>query len=486
MRPTHTHTALLVALLTLACWPVAAYLPPPYGGVVTATLPDRPVTLDPAQATRASELTVVPLIYDSLFRLTSRGVARPHLLDGKPMVSADRKTWRLRLRSGVVVDRNTTLEASHVVASLERVRRGPNAYLLAGVRTLGVEGKEVVVLTTRRPAPELPHVLSAPATAIVVLRGRRLLGTGPYVLASRSSSVIQLKANATHFAGRPYLDELRFKLFSKASAESASFQVGALQISHQGAPVFGGKLRFPSRPMSSPPLDHIFLGVGQRQPYLTDPQFRLALLSGIDRRRLAKLVGGGKDPLANGPVTRRLMRRLPRAVAFNRGKARRLLARAATRYPALRGALGGGRLKVSLLVDASRFSDTILAGQIVADLDRIGIACTLERLPAAVYRARLGAGRFDLVLGHQTLQVPLGGVALAGALAASGDPAGARACMAGYCGKRAVTKFMKRLPLIPLLHATVRVHHNTLLGEVRTDATGRILYEGMYWHRKGP
>ncbi len=485
-RPRGHIAGLALGLLLLAGWPAAAYLPPPYGGIVTATLPDRPVTLDPAQATRASELMVVPLVYDSLFRVTRRGKARPHLLDGKPKISADRKTWRMRLRAGVHVNRNTTLEASHVVASLKRVQRGPNGYLLAHVRSLAADGKDVVVVTLSRPAAELAHVLAAPATAIVVTRGQRLVGTGPYVLASKSSTMIQLKANAAHFAGRPYLDELRFKLFSKASAESASFQVGALQVSYQGAPVFGGTPRFPSRKMYSPPVDHIFLGVGQRQPYLNDPLFRLALLSGIDRRRLSRLVGSGKAPLARGPVSRRLMRRSPRPVAFNRGAARRLLQRAAARFPSLRGALGRGRLKVSLLVDASRFGDSILAGQIVADLDRIGIACTIVALPAMDYRSRLSSGRFDLVLGHQALQVPLGGVALAGALAVSGDPAGARACMVRYCGKRRAARFMKRLPLIPLLHATVRVHLNTRLGGARFDPAGRILYEGLFWRRKGP
>ena len=473
-------------LLLLVSWPAAAYLPPPYGGIVTATLPDRPVTLDPAQASRASELTVVPLVYDALFRVTRKGRARPHLLDHKPKVSPDGKTWRLRLRSGVRVNGNTTLSASHVVASLQRVMRGPNAYLLAGIRTLTAEGNDVVVVTLRRRTPELPHVLSAPATAIVVPAGRRLLGTGPFVLASKSATVIQLKANDAHFAGRPLLDELRLRMFSRASAESASFQVGSLQVSYQGAPVFGGTPRFPSRSMTSPPLDHIFLGVGRRQPYLADAQFRLALLSAIDRRRLARLVGGGKAPLAHSPVSPRLMGRSPRAVAFSRGAARRLLQRAAARFPALRGALGGGRVKVSLLVDASRFSDRILAGQLVADLDRIGVACTVESLPAVDYRSRLVSGRYDLVLGHQALQVPLGSVALAGVLALAGDPGGARACMSGYCGSRAAARFMKRLPLIPLLHATVTVHHNTRLGGVRTGSTGRVLYEGLFWRRKVP
>ena len=482
----HRSTHIVIGLLSLVTWPASAYLPPTYGGIVTATLPDRPVTLDPAQATRASELMVVPLVYDSLFRVGRKGGPRPHLLDGKPKVSADGKTWRLRLRSGVRVNGNITLEASHVVASLRRLRKGPNAYLLARVRALSAEGKDVVVVALRRPAPTLPYVLSAPATAIVVTNGRRLLGTGPYVLASKSSTLIQLKANPSHFAGRPYLDELRFRLFSKASAESVSFQVGALQLSYQGAPVFGSKPRFPSREMSSPPLDHIFLGVGRRQPYLSDPLFRRALQSGIDRRRLAKLVGSGKAPLAHGPVSRRLMRRSSRAVAFDRGAARRMLQRAAVRYPALRGALGGGRLKVSLLVDSSRFGDRILAGQIVADLDRIGITCTIEALPAMDYRSRLASGRFDLVLGHQALQVPLGGVALAGAHALARDPGSARQCMVRGCGARAVARFMKRLPLIPLLHATVRVHHNTRLGGVHTDTTGRILYESLYWRRTGP
>ena len=478
-------------LTTAACLylslsaPAAAYLPPPYGGMVFATLPDRPVTLDPAQATRASELAVIPLLYDSLFRLDHRGVPRPHLLERKPQISADGKIWRLRLRAGIALVAGSRLEADHVVASLRRMRQGANGYLLAHVSSLVAEGKDVVVVSLRRRSPDLPHLLAAPATAIVVPRGRRLLGTGPYRLLSKDRTMIQLQSNNTHFAGRPYLHRLSFRMFARASTESAWFQVGALQFSHQGTPVFGGPARRPSRTISSPPVEQIYLGVGSGKAFLADAQFRLALLTGIDRRRLARLVGSGKAPLARSPVATRLMRRLPRAVAFNRGAAKRLLQRAAARHPGLADKLSGGRLKLSLLVDASRFGDAILAGQIVADLDRIGVTCTIDRRAAVDYRTRLRARRFDLVLGRQALQVPLGGVALAGAHAAAGDRDSARSCMMRYCGSRQAARFMKQLPLIPLLHAPARVQHDARMG-VRLDPAGRVLYENVYWLRKVP
>lgn len=465
-----------------------AYLPPPYGGSITVPLPDGPVTLDPSRASRASELQVVSLLYDTLFRLSAKGVPRPHLVDPEVQVSADGKTWRMRLRPGVRLHHGAPLTAKQVAASLGRVLQGKNGYLLAAMTSVRSEGKDLLVLKLRRKTPELGILLSAPACAVAVHKGGALYGTGPFRLHSRDKSVIVLKANSHYFAGRPYLDQIRFKNFNRASAEVASFQLGALQFSLHGVRVYGGRPRHAYSSVAFASSSTIFLGLGRNKAFLADVQFRQALLQAVDRRRLARLVGTAQAAEAHGPVLRRLLRKPPRAVAFNRAAAYRLLRKAAQRHAGMKDLLQPtGKLRLSLMIDGSRSEDRVLAGQVVADLDRVGITAGIDVQPADQYQARLESGRYDLVLGRQAIQAPRTSAALAGALMAAGVPDRARRCLAqSRWVARESAWFVKQLPYLPLIHAAHRLHHDARLGGVKPTAIGLISFGDIYWQRGSP
>jgi MarR-like DNA-binding transcriptional regulator SgrR of sgrS sRNA len=481
-------------LLGVASRPAAAFLPPPYGGVITAPLPDQVVTLDPARAGRESELQVISLLFDSLYTLLPRGVPRPHLVEPNPEVSADGKSWRFQLRSNVRLSNGKILVAPDVVASLRRLKTGPHGYLIAPVRAVEADGPGSVVLRLWRKCPGLPWLLAAPSSGIAVPaatpRGGRatvLVGTGPFRLHAQSAGAIHLRAHLGHFSGRPYLDEVRFIVFDRASAEVATFQVGGIQVSLRGTSVFGGRPRNATAESESPIVTPVFLGVGRGQPLLADAAFRLALLRGIDRRRLGRLVGMGRTEGADSPVPRHLLRLQPRPIGFDRMAAGRILGRLAGPRETLRSEAARGRIKLSLLVDASRFEDAVVAGQIVADLDQLGIAATVEAKPAAEYQGRLEEGRYELVLGRMPVQVPLASAVLARALALSGDRPAAQRCIAsGTCGAKEAAGFMRRLQLLPLVHASTRVFYDARLGALRLASSTFIPYADLYWARRSP
>jgi peptide/nickel transport system substrate-binding protein len=493
--------ALLVLGLLCAAGRTAAFLPAPYGGAISVALPDQIVTLDPARATRESELQVISLLFDPLYVVGPDNAPRPHLVEPGPEISPDGKVWRLRLRPNVRLTTGRALTASDVVTSLRRLKKGPNAYLLAPVRALEVDGSTVVVRLWRKTTG-LPWLLAAPSTGIAIVPscgavfqpgGPRtqgcsgIAGSGPFRLHARTPTTLHLKAHVAHFAGRPYLDDLRLTVFDKASAEVATFQIGGLQVSLHGTSVFGGRPRHASAELESSIITPVFLGVGRSKPYLADPQFRLALLKGIDRRRLGRLAAIGRAEVADSPVCARLLRGAPRAVAFDRPAASRLLGKLAGQHATMRADSAGGRLKLSLLVDASRFEDPLVAGQIIADLDRLALAATIEARPAAEYQARLEDGRYELVLGRQPLQAALAPVAMAGALAGAGERQAAQRCLAAPgCGAKEAAQFMKRLPFIPLVHVSSRVFYDARLAAPRLTPLGLVGYADLFWTRRGP
>lgn len=455
-----------------------AYLPASFGGVVTLPLSEQPLQLAPWRATRPSELQLGALLFDGLYRLHD-GSPRPHLVAGKPVLQEGGRVWRLTLRSGVTLHDGHELSATDVVASLQRTQRGPHRYLLANVGSLTAEGKYVVVLRLRRPDARLPLLLTAPSTSIGVLRAGQLIGSGPFTLHRRSPQNVVLRAHGLCFAGRPYLDELRFKLFTRSSAEVASFQIGNTQLSFHGASVFGGTPRHKPEQASTPAVETLFLACGRGQGFCADRQLRAALAAAIDRKRLARLIGTASQP-ALGPVSRSLLRyRRPARGPFDRGAAARLKRAAAARHPEL----GSGRTRLSLLVDATASDDRVVAGQLVADLDRIGFAVTIDARPAAEFQRLVDAGSFDLALLRQTPQLGDGRLTLAGAFSLAGESSEAARCITRGCGAREARRFVARLPLLPLVHAATRIHYDARLAGLEIDPSGRLLLSRLFWLR---
>jgi ABC-type transport system substrate-binding protein len=469
-----------LTLLLGALAPARAYLPPSYGKVVTVTLPDQPLTLDPARGTRESELQLVTLLYDRLYQLDHRRRARPHLV-AYHVKSADGRTWQLHLRHNVLLHNGQPLTGRQVETALRRLKRGTNGYLLGPVSSVNATQNDVIEIKLKRAA-NLPLLLSAPATAVVVQSGGRLLGSGPFALRKWRSTQITLAAHRQHFAGRPYIDELRFKIYRRAAAQRAAFQVGQLQLSFHGTSSHGSQPLHPFTVLESRVAAAAFLRVGGGRSYLTDPQFRLALLKGIDRNRLRRVAGTGRGSVAAGPVARALARSRTRPVKYDRSGAVQLLTKLARRNDQLKqDALSTGKLKLSLLVDASRFEDQAVAGQLVADLDRIGITTTIDTRPAQEYQKRLEAGRFQLALCRQALQLPDLKVALAGALLTAGRPDLAKACLSRrHCVAKKTRLFRKLLPALPLVHTSTRVFHDSRLGGLRLSRIGRISYAEIY------
>jgi MarR-like DNA-binding transcriptional regulator SgrR of sgrS sRNA len=469
----------LVVLLGLAT-PARAYLPPSYGGVVTVTLPDRPLTLDPAKATRESELQLITLLYDRLYQLDHLRRPRPHLVAFHEKLDNGR-TWRLHLRHNVLLHDGQPLTGRQVVDALRRLKRGPNQYLLGPVSSVNAPQADLIEIKLTRAA-NLPLLLSAPAASVAVQRGKRLLGSGPFTLRGWRSAQITLAAHRQHFAGRPYIDELRFKIYRRAAAQRAAFQVGQLQLSFHGTSSHGSQPLHPFTALESRVAAALFLRVGSGRSYLSDPQFRLALLKGIDRDRLRRVAGTGRGSIAAGPVARALARRRTRPVKYDKPAAIRLLAKLVQRNDELRrDALSTGKLKFSLLVDASRFEDQAVAGQLVADLDRIGITTTIDAQPAQEYQKRLAAGRFQLALCRQALQLPDLKIALAGAFLTAGRPGVAKACLTHRrCIPKKTRLFNKLLPALPLVHTSTRIFHDSRLGGLRISRVGRISYAEIY------
>ncbi len=488
---------LLLGLLLGGAAP--GYSPPRYGGRATAALPSRPVTLDPVRSRRLGEWQVTTLLFDGLMLLQGQGKRPvPHLaLAMSPLGRSGRKLL-IRLRQGVRTGRGRLITPADVVASLRRLRRSEAGWVLASVRALKTLGGSRLLVRLHRPAPELGAVLAAP-TALITPGGKApgagYDGTGPFrYLRGSVGSRLELGANATHFAGRPFLDDLSLISHRRALDEVRAFYLRRSQVSYRGKKLWGRSPGFGSRSLRCVAVTTVALLVGKGGP-LADHRVRRAVYLAIDKRRLRTLVTAAPTQPAHGPVPpvflgRRALRRARRLAApHSPSRARRLLVAAETTPAVARRRLPGGVLPLSLLVDRSRVGDLDVARKIAADLAVVSIRVSIVSLSAAAFARRRLSGRFDLALDRFTSPVLRARYHLAAAMAAAGETARARRIVRRRSRRvsAAVRRFMRELPLIPLYHVGLRVEVASSLPHLGRGAWGLLRWaDARYASRPAP
>lgn len=484
MRP----ALVLVALTTLA----HAETRPRYGGTVEAALLGAPVSLDPVAAQTSSELTVVGLVFDTLYTIGPDGAVQPHLAIGAPVLDAARNIVHVALRKGVTFHDGTPLTATDVADSLDRVH-GRLAWLLAPVATVRVAG-DGVDLALRAPGADLAALLALPQTAITKRGqppGARPVGSGPFAVErfDAAARTLVLRAFDSHFAGRPYLDRLQLGWYDTPDGEARRFETGAAQLSARGAAVFAGaRPKYPASEVESPASLLLFLGFGRQHAAVTSERaFRKALDLAIDRGALAGITTGEHTQPTRLPLPVEAGAPLLDAAgrAGDAAAAQALLADAARRTPALANLAA---LRLTLLFDATRPDDREVALRVSRALERLGLGpTTIEAVPAERLRGCAQRGDCDLWIGQLAAPITVA-TAWWGPAFAAGNDDWAQLRLAGGALDAAATarEFAARMPIVPLMFRSLLVWHRSDVHGLGFDASARPSLADLFWLKARP
>ncbi len=90
------------------------------GGVINVATIGEPPTLDPMASTADLVGIVSQHIFETLFTFDKNWKVTPLLADSMPEISADGKTYTIKLRTGIKFHDNSEMTSADVVASLNR------------------------------------------------------------------------------------------------------------------------------------------------------------------------------------------------------------------------------------------------------------------------------------------------------------------------------------------------------------------------------
>ncbi len=463
---------------------------PAYGETVRASLLEEPLVIDPVAVKTHTDLMVVSLLFDSLYRVKN-GKIVPQLAATMPDFR-DPLAVVIALRPGVIFHNKNPLKPSDVVSSLTRLRKSRMSHFLGNIVSivegpaLEESGLQTVVLTLRTPDLKLAKRLCDVHTAITengkAPTWRRPIGTGAFRLKERSNSKKELRLVAfdSHLAGRSYVDELRLRWHEDGSSEARLYETGNSHLSMRGDIAFAGhRPKYRTNQQQSGPWILSYIGFGRGQAIDTEREFRQFVSAAVGRLGMKQIGSGERLAPTLSPVPDEL-RKVPmrqKGLAVDRRRAATLLGALETRFEKLRS----GGLKLEILVNRSRPDDAAIAGKVAAALFSFGIQSKIVSLHASVFSARVQARRCDLYIGQQALTSFSGNDALLASFVIARAPA-RRMSRAGL-----EKRFSETMPLVPLFHRSLAVHY-------RSDVYGlsfaplapgrrgaRLQYEDLYF-----
>jgi hypothetical protein len=469
----------------------AAETRPPYGGEVVASLLGEPASLDPVLARGEAEVALAGLLFDTLYRLDDAGRVLPHLAAGLPEPASDERAFRIALRERVRYHDGAVMTPDDVARSIERARASAAGWLFAPIGAVWAEDDAIVVELAARAVP-LELLLAAPGAAITPggrpPGGARVIGSGPFELVSvsRDRRVVVLRAFEQYFAGRPYVDQLALRWFPRAVEEARRYEAGGAHVSLRGEVAFAGNQpRYETRVAEGAAATLTYVGFGRQVPALADSApFRRALSLAIGRRGF-RAIGAGErvipavtptPPDLGGPA-------IDADRAWARpAEAEALWRRAAGQSASLGALMRDGAPSLEVLVDASRPEDRLVAEKVVAALFGRGLRAHVAEAPAAELARRARRGECTLYIGQLAAPLPSAEIQLAAALAAGRRTGDAARLLSGALDtEAALARFDAHLPIVPLFHRALRVHHRADVYGLSFDRAGRARYADLYF-----
>lgn len=401
-----------------ACHPSTAQVTPEPSPSPTQTLPSpsptpdrtQPFTLpldpqgtwNPYVGSRSTNMTLAPLLFDSLYELDNSFEPQP-LLAKSAVGGEGNMEWLVELRQGITFSDGAALDAQSVCAAVNAARGEKSLYAarLAGVKSVTAEGEYTVRFTLNAPNARFPALLDFPIARVTQ---EEVLGTGRYALAGE-----QLLAREPSWRGTLEIPKtIPLTTISATDELIAAFDSGKLGLAASdptGADALGFSGSYQT--WEYPTSTMLYLGFQRRSGICQNPEVRAALSLAVDRGTLVSQVLGGHASVAALPAP-------PSVWHYDQAVARTLgydpLA-TADALDALGYAVGedgvrysGKRpLALKLLVNSDNLFKENLGEAIAADLEAVGLQITVTALPWEEYKKALNAGDFDLYLGETRL-----------------------------------------------------------------------------------
>jgi len=220
---------------------------PQQGGTLKVSLGEEIIGLNPNTSISIEDVNVISQIFETLFREDHKANVVPWLLESyKP--SKNYSVWTMQLKKGIEFSNGKPMTSADVAFSLEQsMQSETHAGIVEGWDKVEAPSPSTVVLTTKKPTPEMPQILSQWIFSVVPKNWdgeaekqffEHPVGSGPFELVKwKKGESVTLKKNSHYWVpDRPYLDEVVYQTVQNPESRSAQVRGGQLDMAY--APPF--------------------------------------------------------------------------------------------------------------------------------------------------------------------------------------------------------------------------------------------------------
>ena len=396
---------------------------PKSGGTLTIVAPADPDMLDPHRQSSIYTHNLAGFVYNKLVTYETGPNADytdynvvPDLAE-RWDISEDGKTYTFYLREAYWHDiepvNGRQLTAEDVVATMNRIIElpGHQRALLSEVESIVAKDDKTVVFTLKQPfAPFLNFMANhymwiLPKEAIdgKVDLATEAIGTGPFVLQKWEDNVqATYKKNPKYYEeGKPYLDEVIYKIIPDQASRIAAFRTGQADLIGSLSPEEITQIQKTNPDITIfeslfPTQEQLFMNL-EKEPF-SDIKVRKALSLAIDRKSMVKAIYGGGE--TSSPVNPSLgdwalpLEEREELLPYDPEQAKKLLAEA--------GYENGFDTKMMV---TNGYGDQLVrvAQWVAEDLRNIGVNAEIEIVEYATYFSdRYPNVAYDMGLGYQS------------------------------------------------------------------------------------
>ena len=298
---------------------------PKYGGVYRRGLEHEPATLDPAKITDIYEVIVTQQIFEGLVQYGENLMVIPCIAE-RWTSSRNNLNWTFYLKKGVKFHNGREVVADDFVYSFTRILRlksksETSSFLMkikgakefvsgkaSSISGLVAKGKYKLEITLKQSFPPFIAVLAMVNFSVVPREevelygndfGKHPVGSGPFVFDHWiPNKEIVLNANKNYHEGRPYLDRVKFMIFSGLSVDDMFKEFLNNNLDDSLVPISKRKFILDNpdkfRLLHRPSLNIRMFVMNNRLYPFSSKMVRQALNYAIDKKSLSENIGKGR------------------------------------------------------------------------------------------------------------------------------------------------------------------------------------------------
>ncbi len=457
----------------------------------TIRLPyDSEDSLNPFTVKTLVNSTLIPVLYDGLFRLTPTYEAESVIAAS---ITGSAKTYTVKLRNNITFSDGSKLSAKDVISSYESAKSSSRYQAqLKNVRSV-TEKNDDIVFELETPDPLFVNLLDFAIVKKGTAKDPLPIGCGRYIAKVIGTEMKLVYNQKHHDKSVPSQTEIPLLSMPDNEAMLSGIKTGSLSAIYsdlsQGELSTAGALSAPADLSNL-----VYLGFHTQHDFVNDPSVRKAISFAIDRGTIFYNGFGGRGKQATLPIHPAIGAKQALSqeslLLYDLDAANKLLDDAGYKEKNL----SGYRLKekeeiaLNLLVNADNNFKKVSATLIKEMLATIGIRVTVTEKPFAAYQADVKNGKYDLYVGeikllnNMNLSPLLSDPAMLGG-APSESLINAYNTYLDETGSYAdfMTAFQNEMPFVPLLYRSgILIYNRNIKTDIQVSVTD-VYYNLQEW-----